>query len=605
MHTLLRSTSHGLLRALAPGALLLIAAPAGALQFEFGEIDAALDTTLSAGFGLRMDDPDPVFIGRANGGEAFSTNGDDGNQAFDKHDLYAAALKITSDLSLRYGDFGAFLRGYALYDAKLEDKDDFFDPGDFTGPPGRTQSPADFRRKTRDVQDLVGGEAELLDAYFYGSLPLGERRLSYRIGRQVQNWGESTFILNGINSNLSANQNRSRVPGFDIKEVFIPSEMIWAALDINDWLEAEAFYQWKWRETVIDASGSFFSTNDFAGVGGERAEIGFGRCPENSAPLTCSFASGGSAAPRAADNLPEDGGQYGVAFNFSLPALNNINLGLYAMNYHSRLPVSSGIAATTPGAAGTARYFIEYPEDISLYGVSFNTALPDNWGGVAIQGEYSLKSDQPLQIDDVELLVASLRVGLPNQIDALGGRPRNPGEYVPGFIRRDVSQLDLTATKIFGPIAWLRSDQLTLLAEAGLSHVHGMPDEQELRLEGPGTYTPGDAATAAAAGVPQQTEGYATATSWGYRLAARLNYNSVLDRFNVTPTLFFGHDVSGTSPTPILNFVEGRKQITLSVGVSYLEAWQLELGYTDFFGGGDFNLLQDRDFVSLAVKYNF
>ncbi|MGH8529556.1 MAG: DUF1302 domain-containing protein [Nevskiales bacterium] len=609
MHALLYSVSRDYppRRFALPALLLLLlaATPASALELKFGEINGAVDTTLNASVGLRIDEPDPRFIGQGNGGEAFSTNGDDGNQAFGKNDLYAAAAKITSDLSLNYRDYGVFLRGSYVYDAELNSKNDFFDRTDFAGPPSRTQGPADFDRKTNDVQDLIGSDGNLLDAYFFSSFALGERTVSYRIGKQVLNWGESTFVPNGINSNVAANLNLARVPGFDVKEVFVPVEKVWAATSIAGWAELEVFYQWKWRETVIDAAGSFFSTNDFAGVGGERAEIGFGRCPENSAPQTCVFANGGSAVPRAPDRLPEDGGQYGAALNLSLPYLNSIGVGLYAMNYHSRLPLISALAATTPGMAGSARYLVEYPEDIRLYGISFNSTLPDNWGGFAVQGEYSLKQDQPLQIDDVETVLAGLRVGLPNQIDAMDGRPRNPGEFIQGFIRRDVSQLDLSALKIYGPIEWLRSDQLTLLAEVGLSKVHSMPRESELRLEGPGTTTAGNAAVASTVGVPQQTDGYATATSWGYRIFGRLNYNSVLNLFNITPTLFYGNDVNGTSPTPILNFIEGRKQITAAVGVSYLDTWQLDLGYTDFFGGGGFNLLEDRDFLSFAIRYNF
>ena len=63
-------------------------------------------------------------------------------------------------------------------------------------------------------------------------------------------------------------------------------------------------------------------------------------------------------------------------------------------------------AATTDAYAKTARYQVEYPEDIKLYGISFNTTLPGS--GVALQGEVSHRQDVPLQIDDLELLLATL-----------------------------------------------------------------------------------------------------------------------------------------------------------------------------------------------------
>lgn len=583
---------------------LLLAMPAAAFQFDLGDVKGTLDSTVSAGVAMRMENADGDLVGIANGGRAFSTNGDDGNQAFSRHKLFSTPMKLTSDLTLTWGEFGAFLRGTYVYDHRLYQKDDFFDSADFTGPPGRTQGPADFDRKTEDVQDYVGNNADLLDFYVFGNVDLLGKGLSFKIGKQVVNWGESTFVFNGINSIVAANANRARGPGARLEEIFIPSEMLWLGFNVIEGIDAEIFYQWKWRESVLDASGTFLSTNDFAGIGGERVETGFGRCPENSAPGTCAFAAGGSAAPRGPDNTPDDGGQYGLALNLNnLPGLDDAVIGLFAMNYHSRLPLASGTATTTPGVPGTATYIIEYPEDIKLYGISFNTTLDTL--GVALQGEYSMKRDQPLQIEDVDLLVSSLRVGLPNQIDAMNGGPPGPGQYVRGYIRRNVSQIDLSATKILGPISGLHSDQLVLLGEVGYSHVHSMPGVNELRMEGPGTYQPGDPTVAGATGVPRQTDGYADASSWGYRLLARLSYNNVLNRFNVNPRLFFGHDVSGTSPTPILNFVEDRKQVTAGVDVDFLQKWEADLSYTIFSGGGDFNLLQDRDFLSMSIKYSF
>ena len=54
----------------------------------------------------------------------------------------------------------------------------------------------------------------------------------------------------------------------------------------------------------------------------------------------------------------------------------------------------------------TAGYFTEYPEDIKLIGLSFNTQL--QWSGIALQGEVAYRQDVPLQFDDVELLFAAL-----------------------------------------------------------------------------------------------------------------------------------------------------------------------------------------------------
>ena len=48
-----------------------------------------------------------------------------------------------------------------------------------------------------------------------------------------------------------------------------------------------------------------------------------------------------------------------------------------------------------------------------------------------------------------------------------------------------------------------------------------------------------------------------------------------------------------------------RKSITLGLEANYLNKWDLDVSYTNYFGGGQFNLLSDRDFVAFVAKYSF
>ncbi len=603
--------------ALAATALVSAGGTASALSTELAGVDVRLDNKLSLGAAWRVESRSDTLVGRGNGGQAFSTNGDDGNLAFDSGDVGAAAAKITSDLTLSKGNFGVFLRGTYLFDQRLNDYD-FFNPDNYYTPtPGApdvgvgltpiSRRPSEvpisvFNQRTDASRDYLGNNADLLDAYVFGSLELGSRYMAFKIGRQVLNWGESTFVLHGINSLLTFDQNKQRVPGFEIEELLLPTALAWASISVTSGVSVEAFYQLDWDHTEIDAAGSFWSTNDFAGVGGQRANLTFGLPPENFPNTTI---------PRAPDREPGNSGQFGGRLSMLLPYFNDIDLSLYAMNYHSRLPLISGTSkASFAAPASTGSYFVEYPEDIQLYGISFNTVV----GGWSLQGEYSYKVDQPLQLEDVEVLLAG--VGLPSQLTgdpdfgaALGG------QYLRGYRRHDVSQADIGVTYAFGPSEMMGWDQVLFIGEVGGVYVHDLPPKDELRYEGPGTYTPGDAYVAAlvsastlpalGSAVPQQTEGWADAISWGYKMVARAQYNNVLGRFRVEPTLRFDHDVRGVTPTPITNFVEDRRLISASVAGFYLQSWSLEAGYTRYFGAGRFNLLQDRDFMSLVAKYAF
>jgi hypothetical protein len=93
-----------------------------------------------------------------------------------------------------------------------------------------------------------------------------------------------------------------------------------------------------------------------------------------------------------------------------------------------------------------------------------------------------------------------------------------------------------------------------------------------------------------------------TDSSWGYRIRAGLVYNDVFAGINLTPSLAWSHDVDGYSPNS--NFNEGAKALTLSLGAEYLNRYTGSLAYTTF-SGGDYNTVEDRDFLSLSVAVSF
>lgn len=590
-------------KALVAAAAIAATGNAAALSWSAGDVEIQLQSALSLGATMRTRDRDQRLVGIGNGGTLYSTNSDDGNLAFDSGELVNAPLKLKSELSVYWGDFGLFARGAAGYDFVLENKD-LFDPADYG--PGREFDDSERQRKERLAKDDVSTYAELLDAYLYGSVDLFGRLLSVRVGRQAINWGEATLVQNGLNSLLALNANRLRNPGFELEEVIVPANTVWAAVDLFDYVSIEGFYQLEWERTVPDSSGTYFATNDFAFDGGTQANIGFGRMDENIGNCivspqtpTCAFAPFGSTVPRAADRTPKDSGQMGGALRLFIPALNDMDLGLYLANYHSRLPVFSGISRSTPSApADDAAYFVEYPEDIVLAGLSFNTTI----GDLALQGEYSYKAGQPLQIDDVELLFAGL--GVPSQIAPVAGSTLGNQE-IRGWRRYDVSQIDLSVTYVFGPSEAFGWNQMSMLIEAAAMQVHGMPDPSELRFEAPNTARPANPALAAAFGLPPETNSYATDFSAGYKVAMRANYNNALGPVNLEPTILWQDDVEGISPAPIVNFVEGRQSATLILGWDYLNTWSGGFTYQRNFGGGNQNLTRDRDFFAAHVKFSF
>lgn len=589
---------------LGAGAMLAVPMAAMAFPFEYKGVEGNFDTTVSVGAAIRVGDPDPKLIGIANGGTSRSVNTDDGNLNYEKGEVYSATVKATHDLELKYANYGFFTRASYFYDAMADRKKEL-------GPM---------------ANDRLAWDIDFLDLFAYGSFDLFDHDLDVRVGKQVINWGESSFISGGINSINAVDVAKLRTPGAEIKEALLPTSILSTSLQLTDTASVEALWIMSYDKTRIDPRGSYFSTADTISDDGTTVWAGFGRRNDqhNNFPVTADN-TGGAGIPirRNDDRLPEDKmGQYGVAGHFFAEALNSTEFGLYYLHYHSRAPLISAVRGTgsDPAAApfpstltnGTTRFYAEYPEDIDMVGLSFNTNAPY---GIAVQGEYSYRPNQPVQIASTELVLAALRVAN-NRDAAYGENPTTADTALKGYERIPVHQVQSTLTKAFGP-TWLAS-QWTAVGEIGANYQQ-LPDNG-LLFNGPATSLPAPGSQNLAGGSFQQ-EGYATRFSWGYRLVTRMDFEDVIGPVQVSPRLAFAHDVQGVSST----FNQGTMAATLGFGFNYLQRWQADLAYTNFFGGrtyrgtdpvappagqsADFaesaNPLKDRDFVSVNVSYAF
>jgi hypothetical protein len=670
-------------------AAILAPNAAQAVDFAAGGWNGSFDTTVSFGQTWRQESRDPRLIGTANGGSGRSPNIDDGNLNYRKGRV-SSAYKLVSELSLDRGEnFGIFVRGSALYDTLVED------------------AKTDRTPISEAGKDLAGSYLRLLDAFAWGRWDIGGHDLDVRAGRQVVNWGESTFIQGGINNAINHfDVSALRAPGSELREAYLPQEMLKVGLGVTDNVTVEALGIVDWNSTRPEPVGTYFSTNDFVPRGGEQVFLGFGAFSDQGTdftPLGGPFIENFQGVPRGETNTPSDSGQYGAALRWYLPDFaQGTEFGFYFVNYHSKLPVISGRTGTQAGignalgtltasiataqglasglpldtavaiaanaganaaaanggdlsletAAGyatiagntalgggnvtsqatnlatheyaqTARYFTEFPEDIQMFGVSFNSQLGTT--GIALQGEVSYRMDTPLQFDDVELLFAALT---PFEAAALGaqGIPMPAtcappvttlarcgqlgayglNEVVQGWGEFDVWQGQMTATKAFPPM--LGAAQLVAVVEAGMTHVESMPDKSAggLRLNGPGTSVSGNTALAGRHfGEVEPLDRFADADSWGYRMALRLDYLGLIGAWNFSPRFVWAHDVDGTSPGPGGNFVEDRTGATFGVLASYQSSLEFDVSYTTFGGAGRYNELGDRDFLAANIKYSF
>ena len=247
--------------ALAVGGFVL-SAVAQAVPFEVFGFDGRLDSTISLGGAVRVEDPSAELIGIANGGSARSVNGDDGNLNYKAGDFIAAAIKATHDLELRTRRYGLFSRVTYFYDP-VNDNNDFLGP---------------------QARDRVVADADLLDAFVFWNTSVADRPLDIRLGKQVVNWGESTFIQNGINVISPVDVSRLRTPGAQLREALLPIPIASFGIGLTDNLALEALWMGDWEEVVIDPRNTYYSSNDFISEDGDRVYVGFGRRNDQNQP---------------------------------------------------------------------------------------------------------------------------------------------------------------------------------------------------------------------------------------------------------------------------------------------------------------------------------
>jgi Protein of unknown function (DUF1302) len=380
----------------------------------------------------------------------------------------------------------------------------------------------------------------LLDAYAYGSFAIGGTDLQLRLGNQVVNWGESIFIQ-GVNQINPIDVPAARRPGAELKEILLPVWMAYANWGFS-FGSLEAFYQFKWNNTSVDGCGQFFTQS------GTQISSDPGQCrsitvvggvngnplPNTVGPLVPQLGSqvflqaNGTYVPAIDGREPKDGGQFGFAFRFPVEKIDT-EIGLYAMNIHSRLPISSSQVGTTPGdlpapvyaalsaqgivgqdawgywwksspssttlfrslmpilekgleaslaASGinidleSGKGFWEYPEDIQVYGVSAAT----NLFGWSTSAEFSYVKDAPVQVNGNDLVAAGIFGVGPYRQAASEATAKGLGTYLAGYQRFDKKQFQVNAVKTLSNVLW--ADNMLIVGEIG-AQWNNIPDYTE------------------------------------------------------------------------------------------------------------------------------
>jgi len=587
-------------------ALAVLATPAQALQFgsEESGLTGSFDSTLSYGFIRRGASRDCTILGNDNGGcnrgtnnplssiynlaagtgyasaDFNYTNFDDGDLNYNKGDIVSSVLKGTHELSLKgAGGWSALGRFTWFADSRIDKT---------------ARTPLDTEAK-----DYAVSGVDLLDLWVAKSFEVSDRQAKVKFGYQVMSWGEDIFILGGVNQINAVDLRKYHTPGTQLKEIFVPAPMLSFNTAVTNRMNLEGYYQFAWNPYRFDAVGTYFSNydvvgkgnqpgyyptsvvNDFLGAGTCAGFTPTGKCgdPATSGLDNATMIASGLAIPFAGDNKPKNNGQFGLATRFNAPEIDG-EFAFYYQRYHDKLPFL-GFTGTTPGTITS--YSWNYAQDRNLFGASLNTKL----GPVAVGAEVSLRPRDSVAVDPT----------VPFGSQGASGKFNSNSVYDVGFHPGYVDERKWQAQTNFF-YAFSHNDPL-----GGMARLLGASDGFMLGEVAVTSYPNLDTSGVTPYSLPNYT--LPTRTSWGYVLEAGLNYPNWLNTgLTFTPQIDWAHDVHGTSPNA-LPFVEGRKALTVSLLFNFRDQWKGTLQAVQFMGGGDNNLMRDRDFFSASVSYSF
>jgi hypothetical protein len=309
----------------------------------------------------------------------------------------------------------------------------------------------------------------------------------------------------------------------------------------------DGFYQFEWRPTRLPGVGSYFSTVDFLGAGGERLIIG----PNQYLGHT-------------SDRTPSAGGQFGVAVHFN----GTVDFGLYALRYNAKDPQ---IIISEEKQS----YWLAYPTGIEIYGASFSGYLGDD----NVAGEISTRRNMPL--------VSRALMGEPGftgsggyTIYALPLSNEASSSYYGG-------PAYATGDTLHGQISWLSTHGPSRLWD-GVDLSAELAANQLLAIE-----------EGASALDPTRTH-----FAMAFRAVVAPRYFQAVPGLDLSLPIGLGYDPIGRSS---VDSTENARtgSFTLGIDAVFRTVWEADLTYTKFLGPSARQPLADRSFIVLSLQRSF
>ncbi len=503
------------------------------------DLRISFDNTLKYSTAMRLKDQSDTLTS--------DDNYDDGNNNFNKG-LVSNRLDLFSEFDASYDGFGVRVSGAAWYDDVYHRATD-----NTTSTNNNYGSASEFSDQTKDI---MGGDAELMDAFVYGRFPVVDgMEGTLRVGRHSLLWGESLFFgANGIAGTQGPVDvvKLMSVPNSQFKETMRPTGKVSIDLPVSESVSVGAYYSYEWEKSRLQPAGAYLASGDT--IDGDQILAG----------------SIGNF-DHIDDAEPSDSGQYGVQLKFS-DYNNDIDYGLYAIRFHATAP-SNSYTTTVPGVGGPPSaqdYRWAYAEGIEAYGFSAAKTI----GRWSWAGEVSYRTNTPLNSTPQARNTSQERYNNDsNPGYAIGETAHAQVSWianVPSFIAQEAS--------FVGEIAW--NTRVKTTQNETMLNPNSDKSAASIRL----VYTP--------------------------------TYRQVFDGVDLSPSIGASYTVGKSSALGSSFGIDKGGDINIGVKALYLNRWNASLSYVKYYGPeGVFNddtnsqtykqSLKDRDFISASISTTF
>jgi hypothetical protein len=534
-----------------------------AFEIPTGNADLSLrwDNTVRLNYAQRVEGRDSKI-----GNSALA---DEGTFSFDNGDAVAQRIDLLTELDVVYRKrYGARVSGAAWYDAAYGNTS----RSNPNPPLVNIPSYIGNQYSSTTKRFYHGPSGEILDAFLFGGIDLGEVPVNAKAGRHTIYWGESLFLGGHIHSIAYAQnpldlQKGFATPGTEAKELFRPLNQLSMQAQLTETLSVAAQYALEWESARFPEGGTYLGPVDFAFNGPDRQFLS----------PALGFAS------RGAPSEPDQRGDWGLAARWS-PAWLDGTLGFYYRNYSDKLPQLL-LTAAGPNASV---YNLIYTGDIDLFGVS----LAKNIGGVSIGTEVSYRRNTPLNYQ-----VFGVAPGLPAPGETKG--PRGDTWHVL------VNAVGVIAkTPVFDAASYAGE-----LVYSRWSKVRS--GENLFNAEG---YAPCNATATAPA--RDKWDGCATKDYAGIALSFTPQWYQTFPGVDLSAPLTYAVGIYGNSAVT-LGGNQGSGNYSLGLAADVYQKYRFDLKYIDFLGrykdngvavtstNGLNTFLKDRGFVSLTFRTTF